>query len=136
MIKKILVTIPILTLLLFAAACGNEASGDGDAAADVPKIEKNIDAVAAELGLENKQEKSPEMIEASDGAGFDGGVELYLYEDTSSDAYRDITGDGYDMMGISTIKAAAANDGMILVFSNGEEGDPSLIEAFEALRFE
>lgn len=130
--KKRKVFILALSLLLCfgLAACGG---GDSDKD-DVPKIEKSIDAVAAELELTNKEEKAFDMIGATDGAAFDGNIELYLYEDKDSDAYKAVTGDGYDL-GITVLKAAAHNDGMILVYTGEGEPDQALIDKFDALAF-
>lgn len=45
------------------------------------------------------------MVGATDGAGY-GDVEIYIY-DESSDAYKDVIGEGYDMMGIAVIKSCS-----------------------------
>ena len=128
--RKVLVLVLSILLCIGLAACGG---GDSDKA-DVPKIDKTIDAVAAELELTNKEEKAFDMIGAADGAAFDGGIELYLYEDQNSDAYKDVTGDGYDL-GITVVKAAAHNDGMIMVYTGEGEPDKEIVDKFNALAF-
>ena len=72
------------------------------------------------------------MIGAADGAAYDGNIELYLYEDEDSDAYKDVIGDGYDL-GITVVKATAYNDGMVLVYTGEGEPDQALIDQFKAL---
>ena len=99
-----------------------------------PKVEKTVDAVAEALGLtDEKQEKAFEMVGATDGAGY-GDVEIYIY-DESSDAYKDVIGEGYDMMGIAVIKAAAYKDGVVLVPSGSDGIDQGIIDKFNELNF-
>ena len=135
--KKITVLLLAAVLSLSLFSCGND-SGDttGDNAGDtnVTKIDKTIDAVANELGLKNKQEKAYDMLGASDGAGFDGNIEIYIYEDQNSDAYKAITGDGYDM-GIAVIKASASNDGVVLVYTGEGSAEIQLVDKFKELQF-
>ncbi|SCJ97041.1 Uncharacterised protein [uncultured Eubacterium sp.] len=128
--RKVFVLVLSLLLCIGLAACGG---GDSDQA-DVPKIEKSVDAVAAELELSNKEEKAFDMIGAADGASYDGNIELYLYEDQDSDAYKAVTGDGYDL-GITVVKATAHNDGMIMVYTGDGEPDKDLVDQFNALAF-
>lgn len=103
---------------------------------DKDKIEKSIDAVAEKLGLTGKGEKNFEMIEAIDGASFDGGIELYLYDSEDSAAYQKIISEeGYDIMGITTIKAIAHNKGMVIVNSGDGTIEQSVIDDFTSLKF-
>ena len=132
--KKKFLSISISLLLMFlVAACGG---GDGSEANDAPKIEKSLDAIATELELEKTTDKMAEFIGASEGAGYESetygnGIEIYIYKDTDSDMYKGVV-DGED----GYLSAAAANDGVVLIFSDGTGGDPELIEKFEALNFE
>lgn len=90
--------------------------------------------MAEALGLtDEKQEKAFEMVGATDGAGY-GDVEIYIY-DESSDAYKDVIGEGYDMMGIAVIKAAAYKDGVVLVPSGSDGIDQGIIDKFNELNF-
>lgn len=133
--KKILVLLMSLTMCFAMAACGSKDEGGDAKEADVPKIEKTVDAVAEALELtDEKQEKAFEMLEASDGAGY-GDVEIYIYDDESSDAYKAVIGDGYDMMGISVIKAAAYKDGVVLVPAGSAGIDQAIIDKFNELNF-
>ena len=103
--KKVLVLMMSLMLCLGMAACGSKDEGSDSGASaekDDPKIYTTVHAVAEALGLtDEKQEKAFEMVGATDGAGY-GNVEIYIY-DESSDAYKDVIGEGYDMMGIAVI---------------------------------
>lgn len=132
--KKKFLSIGMSLLLMFSvAACGGN---DSSKANDAPKIERSLDAIATELELEKTTDKMAEFIGASEGAGYESetygsGIEIYIYEDTDSDMYKGVV-DGED----GYLSAAAANDGVVLIFSNGAEGDPELIEKFEALNFE
>ena len=129
--KKVLVLMMSLMLCLGMAACGSKDEGSDSGASaekDVPKVEKTVDAVAEALGLtDEKQEKAFEM------AGY-GDVEIYIY-DESSDAYKDVIGEGYDMMGIAVIKAAAYKDGVVLVPSGSDGIDQGIIDKFNELNF-
>ena len=135
--KKVLVLMMSLMLCLGMAACGSKDEGSDSGASaekDVPKVEKTVDAVAEALGLtDEKQEKAFEMVGATDGAGY-GNVEIYIY-DESSDAYKDAIGEGYDMMGIAVIKAAAYKDGVVLVPSGSDGIDQGIIDKFNELNF-
>ena len=89
--KKITVFLLATVLVLSLFACGNNdgtSENNENSDTNVVKIDKTIDAVAAELGLNNKQEKAYDMVGASDGAAFDDNIELYLYEDQNSEATR------------------------------------------------
>ena len=131
--KKVLVLMMSLMLCLGMAACGSKDEGSDSGASaekDVPKVEKTVDAVAEALGLtDEKQEKAFEMVGATDGD-----VEIYIY-DESSDAYKDVIGEGYDMMGIAVIKAAAYKDGVVLVPSGSDGIDQGIIDKFNELNF-
>lgn len=131
--KRRLFILMLIGVFAFSiTACGSESSNTQEAA--TVKIDKTVDSIAAELGLENKQEKSPELIGASDGAAYDGNIEIYIYEDTGSESYQKITGDGIDL-GITVVKAAASNDGAILVYSGEDEPDQDIITKFNSLSF-
>ncbi len=132
--KKVLIFTTIVSLILCFTACGDDNKGT-TTEPEVPKIEKTVDAVAKELGLKNKTEKSAEMIGAVDGAGYDGDIEIYLYDNLDSEEYKALTGDGYDMMGLTTIKATAAKDGMVLIYTGDGEIDQSIVDSFNALEF-
>ena len=56
--------------------------------------------------------------------------------DESSDAYKDVIGEGYDMMGIAVIKAAAYKDGVVVQVASGSDGiDQGIIDKFNELNF-
>ncbi len=125
--KKLLIF--LLSLILCLGLSGCSLSNDSDN----KKIEKTVDAVAAELGFtDEKQEKAYQMIGAEDGAGY-GSYEIYIY-DEGSEAYDDVTEDGYDI-GMYTVKAIASNDGVVLVHSGADEPDQAIIDKFEDLEF-
>ena len=135
--KKITVFLLATVLVLSLFACGNNdgtSENNENSDTNVVKIDKTIDAVAAELGLNNKQEKAYDMVGASDGAAFDDNIQLYRYEDQNSEAYQAITGDGYDM-GIAVVKATASNDGMVLVYTGEGSAEIQLVNKFKELQF-
>lgn len=129
--KKLLVLLLALVLCFGVVACGSDDSGSGEP--EVAKIEKTVDAVVAELGLTGeKQEKAFDMVGANDGAGY-GDYEIYIY-DESSDAYKDITGDGYNM-GFAILKATASNSGVVLIYSGDGEAEQAIIDKFNEIAF-
>lgn len=128
--KKTLLLLLSLILCIGITACG---SSDNSGEPEVVKIEKTVDAVASELGFSGeKGYKAFEMIGANDGAGY-GDYEIYIY-DENSDAYADITGDGYDM-GFGVIQSTAANDGVVLIYSGDGEADQTIIDKFNTIEF-
>lgn len=131
--KKILAFLMALILCIGMVGCGSDDKDTGTNEPEVKKIEKTTDAIVSELGLtDEKQEKAFEMVGAKDGAGY-GKYEIYIY-DESSDAYKDITGDGYDM-GITVIKATASNSGAVLIYSGEGDADQTIIDKFNAIVF-
>lgn len=133
--KKVLIVLLSFVMCLCISACGSkDDSGDSSSGEqEVKKIEKTVDAVAAELGFtEEKQEKAYQMIGAEDGAGY-GNYEIYIY-DEDSEAYSNVTGEGYDL-GILVVKAVAANDGVVIVYSGEGEPDQAVIDKFNELAF-
>lgn len=117
----------VMTLILCLGLVGCGGSSDA------PKIEKTVDAIAEAMDFtDEKQEKAFEMIGATDGAGF-GDYEIYLY-DENSDGYETITGDGYDF-GIAVVKAAAVNNGAVLIYAGEDAPEQEIIDKFQALSF-
>lgn len=135
--KKITVFLLTAVVIMNFFACGNDGGASenkGNSNSDTIKIDKTVDAVADALELKNKQEKAYEIIGASDGAGFDDNIEIYIYDDQDSDAYKAITGDGYDTE-LGVIKAAASNDGVILIYTGEGSAEIQLVDKFRALQF-
>lgn len=132
--KKLLVVFLSLIMCFGMSACGSKESSDGSSdGQEAKKIEKTVDAIAQELGFtDEKQEKAYQMVGAEDGAGY-GNYEIYIY-DEDSEAYADVTGDGYDL-GILVVKALASNDGVIIVYSGEGEPDQAIIDKFNELNF-
>ena len=98
--------------------------------------EKNIDAVAAALGLTYEGSKAYEMIGAKTGAGYSNGIEIYEYDENSIAYKKIISEDGYDIMdGLLTVKATAYNSGMVIIYSGEGMMDNKLLEKFKALKF-
>lgn len=137
--KKLLALLLIGCMAFSVAACGGDENSSGSDEAtqeEVKTTEKTLDAISKELGLTKTTDKAAEMIGAAEGAGYemdgyDGGIELYIYEDTDSDMYKDITS-GEDEL----FSAAGVNDGVVLLFSMGDEPNEDLVERFEALNLE
>lgn len=131
--KKITVLIMSIVLCFVLASCGGGNEGD-TSETEAPKIEKNVTAVAEAMGFtEEPQEKAFEMVGATDGAGY-GEYEIYIY-DEDSDAYDQITGDGYDM-GLAVMTAIASNNGVVLIYVGDEEPDQTIIDTFNELNIE
>lgn len=156
--KKLLVFLLTLSLTFSFAACGddndNDAADNGNNAAvedsnenaaaddaenkdnnnkndndDEKEIDKSIDAAADYLGLKNGKDASYETIGAKAGKKYnDGKVELYLFDEDSGE-YEKVK------KGESSIKAAAHNDGLVLVFGNDEDKDEDLIKKFKEIDF-
>lgn len=140
--KKILCLLLALIMCILFVACGDQstnneknahsenASQNNEADVDkVKKIDKNIDSVAAELGLRDGSETLYSFIGAIAGKEYnDGNVELYQFEE-NSDAYREIISDD------GVLKISAHKDGIVLIFPDGIEEDANLIKAFEELKF-
>lgn len=126
--KRRLFILMLIGVFAFSiTACGSQSSNTQEA--DTVKIDKTVDSIAAELGLENKQEKIPELIGA-----YDGNIQIYIYENTGSESYQKITGDGIDL-GITVVKADASNGGEIVVYSGEDEPDQDTITKFDSLNF-
>lgn len=131
--KKIIVAIMTVILCFGLAACGGGNEGE-TAETEAPKVEKSVTAVAEAMGFtEEPQEKAFEMVGATDGAGY-GEYEIYIY-DEDSDAYNQITGDGYDM-GLTVMTATASNNGVVLIYVGDGEPDQTIIDTFNGLNIE
>lgn len=81
-----------------------------------------------------KTQKAAEMLGAIDGFGYDCGIEIYQY-DTSSDTYASVVaGEEIPLEGMDgySVKFNAVNGEFALIFSNGEEADQTIIDAFMA----
>lgn len=128
----------VLVLSLSLSGCG---SSDADKQSDAPEvseaveepapepIEKTIPAIAEALGLSDQGEVYFEVIGARDGAEFNGGaVELYIFDEDQEEYQTLIDGDGF-------VVPAAYHDGVVLVFPEGTDPDPELVQAFEGLVF-
>lgn len=79
-----------------------------------------------------KTQKYAEMLGAIDGFGYDCGVEIYQY-DTSSDTYASVAaGEEIPLQGMDgySVKFAAVNGEFALIFSNEEEPNQEIIDAF------
>ena len=122
--KKILVLLLALIICFSLAACGTSD--------EEPTVEKTVAAVSDALGFEGDGEyKAYQIIEADDGAGF-GDYEIYIYNDESSQVYKDLTGDGYET-GFGSMKAAAGKSGVILLYNGDGEPDQAIIDKFNSL---
>ena len=136
--KKILMIILSLLLCLWLAGCGSDDNAGGNAADDIEdgvqemedvkddmdKIEMSVDSVAEKLGLTGGTETMYDTIGAAEGKQFnDGTVEIYRF-DADSDEYKAIE------EGSGTIKAAAVNDGMVIITD-----DEDLAAKFKELKF-
>lgn len=136
--KKFMMFALVLILSISMIGCG---SSDAEEPSDAPEIsetveepapepiEKTIPAIAEALGLSGQSEVYFEVIGARDGAEFnDGAVELYIF-DEDQEEYKTLTsGDGF-------VVPAAYHDGVVLVFPEGTDPDPELVQAFDALTF-
>lgn len=128
--KKITVLIMSIVLCFGLVACGGGNEGE-TSETEAPKVEKTVVAVAEAMGFtEEPQEKAFEMVGATDGAGY-GEYEIYIY-DEDSDAYNQITGDGYDM-GLAVMTATASNNGVVLIYTGDGEADQTVIDTFNGL---
>ena len=137
--KKILMIILSLLLCLGLAGCGSDDNAGGNAVDDIEdgaqemeddvkddmdKIEMSVDSVAEKLGLTGGTETMYDTIGAAEGKQFnDGTVEIYRF-DADSDEYKAIE------EGSGTIKAAAVNDGMVIITD-----DEDLAAKFKELKF-
>ena len=134
--KKFLMLVLALVLVFSLASCGSSEEPAEDPAAEpvaeepAPEpTEKTIPAIAEALGLSDQGEVYFEIIGARDGAEFNGGaVELYIFDEDQEEYKTLISGDGF-------VVPAAYHDGVVLVFPEGTEPDPALVEAFEGLVF-
>lgn len=127
--KKLTAILMAFLLCIGITACGSsdKDTSKDSAKEDVKKTERSIDAVAEELGLSNGSETLYQLIGAENGKEYNSGaVELYQF-DVSSDEYKAIE------EGTGSIKAAACNDGFIIVFS--KEQDDDMIKAFKDMVF-
>ena len=145
--KKILCFVLIMAMGVLMVACGGDASSetvkgngeqnavtdggvnlDNDAETNVKK-EVTIDEVALALGLTGGEETFYNMIGAIDGKEYNGGnVELYQFDEDSSDYKKMISGEG-------VLKPAAYKDGIVLLFALGVQADTELVDAFNELEF-
>lgn len=134
--KKFLMLVLALVLVFSLSSCGSSEEPAEDPAAEpvaeepAPEpTEKTIPAIAEALGLSDQGEVYFEIIGARDGAEFNGGaVELYIFDEDQEEYKTLISGDGF-------VVPAAYHDGVVLVFPEGTEPDPALVEAFEGLVF-
>lgn len=135
-IKRFLTLALALVLVLSLASCGSSEEPAEDPATEpaaeepAPEpTEKTIPAIAEALGLSDQGEVYFEIIGARDGAEFNGGaVELYIFDEDQEEYQTLISGDGF-------VVPAAYHDGVVLVFPEGTEPDPALVEAFDGLVF-
>ena len=136
--KKILILLMALMMCFGFAGCGSDKDDDGtkdiadenaqemenDAEQDKDKIERSVDAVAAELGLTGGTETLYDIIGAKEGKQYnDGNVEIYCF-DKDSDKYKAIE------EGNGAIKATAVNDGVIIITD-----DEDMAKKFKSLKF-
>ena len=140
--KKSLIILTILSLIAVASSCGtNNDTNTSDTPTNtqeqystpVPtkntKIEKNIDAVAEFLELENGSETLYSMIGAIDGKEYnDGNVELYQF-DENDDAYKQMIGEN------ASLNVSAYNEGIVLIFPAGQTPDDEMIDKFNGIEF-
>ena len=134
--KKFLMLVLALVLVFSLASCGSSEEPAEDPAAEpvaeepAPEpTEKTIPAIAEALGLSDQGEVYFEIIGARDGAEFNGGaVELYIFDEDQEEYKTLISGDGF-------VVPAAYHNGVVLVFPEGTEPDPALVEAFDELVF-
>lgn len=128
--KKIIVALLSIILCFGLVACGD--GGDNKTSeTETPKVEKTVTAIAEAMGFTDEpQEKAFEMVGATDGAGY-GDYEIYIY-DENSDAYDQITGDGYDM-GLAVMTATASNNGVVLIYVGDGKADQTTIDNFNGL---
>lgn len=133
--KKIMLLVFVIVLTIGLCSCGGgsdpaeepETAAETQTQTEAVKIERSIDAVADALGLTEKSEVYYTVIDADDGAEFNGGaVELYQY-DPENQVYKDICA------GEGAIKAEAYNNGFILVVPDGTEADEDLVMRFKEL---
>lgn len=136
--KKFMMFALVLILSISMIGCG---SSDAEEPSDAPEIsetveepapepiEKTIPAIAEALGLSGQSEVYFEVIGARDGAEFnDGAVELYIFDEDQEEYKALVAGDGF-------VVPAAYHDGVVLVFPEGTDPDPELVQAFDALTF-
>lgn len=136
--KKFMMFALVLILSISMIGCG---SSDAEEPSDAPEIsetveepapepiEKTIPAIAEALGLSDQGEVYFEVIGARDGAEFnDGAVELYIFDEDQEEYKTLVAGDGF-------VVPAAYKDGVVLVFPEGTDPDPELVQAFDDLTF-
>lgn len=81
-----------------------------------------------------RSQKAAEMLGAVEGFGYECGIEIYQY-DTNSDTYASVAaGEEIPLQGMDgySVKFDAVNGEFALIFSNGEEADQTVIDAFMA----
>lgn len=131
--KKLLVIAIALTMAFAMSACGGSDKDAKEEAKEAPeedvkKVEKSVDAVAAELGLEGGEETFYSMIGAVDGKEYnDGKIEIYKFDVDSEDYKRTET--AKEINGAPVI----LNDGMVLMFTDTQ--DDEMVKKFQALKF-
>lgn len=131
----------ILSLMLCVglAGCGSNDSSGQNAAGDIEdgvqemgddvkdemdKIEMSVDSVAEKLGLTGGSDTTYDTIGAAEGKEFnDGKVRIYRF-DADSDEYKAIRD------GNGKVKAAAVNNGMVIITDDDE-----LAAKFKDLQF-
>ena len=131
--KKIFVLLLALAIGISMVACGGSDKDAKEGAKEAPKedvkkVEKSVDAVAAELGLEGGEETFYSMIGAVDGKEYnDGKIEIYKFDVDGEDYKRTET--AKEINGAPVI----LNDGMVLMFTDTQ--DDEMVKKFQALKF-
>lgn len=133
--RKIVLLTLLVLMLPGIVACSNNDSQQTETTnveqqeERIKKIDKNIDAVAENLGLSKKSDALYSMIGATDGKKYnEHNAELYQF-DINSEAYKQIIGEN------SFLRVSAYKDGIILVFPDDTEPDTELIEKFNEIQF-
>lgn len=147
--KKLIVLLLTLTLSFSFVACGNDntdepmndnnttvednddvkdnaAAGDNKGE-DAQRIDRDIESVADYLDLKKGDEIVYDVIGAKAGRAYNGGdIELYEFDRDSAEYDKITKGEG-------KVKAAAHNEGIVLVFTKNH--DDKLVEHFKNIRF-
>lgn len=136
--KKILILLLTMAMCFGFAGCGSDDEGESmgeavengaqeledDAKEGAEKIERTVDAAAAELGLTGPADAAYEDMGADQGKSFNGGsVEIYYFDEDSQEYKAIENGEG-------NISAAAVNDGFVIVTE-----DKELAERFKKIEF-